>query len=204
MNTSQIQFDKDRASLKYFLLGRNYHESLIALGIAASVHVGTRKDKVTPAFQHQVSVCFNFQNVPIDYLSSDDEQSGYTALLLHDTVEDTEITCEDLTKADISNKAIELIVGMTKTNMSTVQYYENMLSHWMIPILKACDRDNNLMTMQGVFSPTKITAYLEETETYVLPMLKKSGYKYPQYHRSYKALASGLKKQIYIYKAFTK
>ena len=125
-------------------------------------------------------------------------------MLLHDTVEDTEITCEDLTKADISNKAIELIVGMTKTNMSTVQYYENMLSHWMIPILKACDRDNNLMTMQGVFSPTKITAYLEETETYVLPMLKKSGYKYPQYHRSYKALASGLKKQIYIYKAFTK
>ena len=125
-------------------------------------------------------------------------------MLLHDTVEDTDITCDDLIKAGISNNSNQLIIGMTKTNMTTAQYYENMLSHWMIPILKACDRDNNLMTMQGVFAPAKIIAYLEETEAYVLPMLKKAGYKYPQYHRSYKALASGLKKQIYIYKAFAK
>ena len=64
MNTSKyIQFNKDCAALKSYLLGRKFEKSLIALGIARSVHIGIRKDKVTPEFQHQISVCYNFHNL---------------------------------------------------------------------------------------------------------------------------------------------
>lgn len=43
---------KRLSTLKILLAGANYHRALKALHFAARHHVGTRKDGVTPEFDH--------------------------------------------------------------------------------------------------------------------------------------------------------
>lgn len=203
MRSPQAQYERDFTALKHYLIGREYTESLRALGIAVRWHVGFRKDKVTPQLHHQVWVCFNFLNAPIKGLTPALEQRALSALLCHDTVEDHPITFADLRKKRLSKLTVELIKGLTKVEGETDdQFFERLLSHWLLPILKACDRDNNVMTMQGAFAIPKMKAYIEETRKYILVLLKKASNLYPEHHRSYSALATGIKKQLRIYEGF--
>lgn len=45
---------KSRTALRYWLLGRNYIKSVEAMDFALQFHIGLRKDKVNPEFQHQI------------------------------------------------------------------------------------------------------------------------------------------------------
>lgn len=203
MRTPQAQFERDRTALKHYLIGRDYTEALIALGIAERWHVGVRKDKVTPELHHQISACFNFLNTPIVGLTKHREQAGLAALLLHDVCEDYDVTEADLRKASISLFVIRLVKGMTKVPGETSEaLIERLLEEWMLPILKGCDRDNNVLTMQGAFSLEKMKAYIEETKQLILPLLKKATRIYPAHTRPYAALATGIKKQLRIYEGF--
>jgi hypothetical protein len=199
----QAQYERDYTALKHYLIGRDYTEALRALGIAVRWHVGFRKDKVTPQLHHQVWVCFNFLNAPIKGLTPVLEQRALSALLCHDTVEDHPVTFADLRKKRLSKLTVELVKGLTKVEGETdEQFFERLLSHWLLPILKACDRDNNVMTMQGAFAIPKMKAYILETRKYILVLLKKAGNLYPEHHRAYSALAAGIKKQLRIYEGF--
>lgn len=203
MRQPQAQFERDRTALKHYMIGRGFSESLAALGIAERWHVGFRKDKVTPELHHQISGCFNFHNTPIKGLTKQLEQAAYTAFLLHDVLEDYDVTVADLKKAGISDFSISLVEALTKVKGETdEEFFERLLCHWLVPILKGCDRDNNVLTMQGAFTLPKMKAYIEETRKYILPLLKKAGRIFPAHTRSYSALASGIKKQLRIYEGF--
>lgn len=204
MRTPQAQYERDRTALKHYLLGKDYSMALGALGIAERWHVGFRKDKVTPELHHQIGVCFNFLNTPIRAasLTAMLEEAALSALLCHDVVEDYPVTYDEL-RRDLRPLAITLIKGMTKVKDETKeQFFERLLGHWLLPILKACDRDHNVMTMQGAFTLPKMKSYIAETKTLILPLLKKAGRLYPMHTRSYTALATGIKKQLRIYEGF--
>lgn len=201
--TPQAQYERDFTALKHYLIGRGYTEALRALGIAVRWHVGFRKDKVTPELHHQIWVCFNFLNAPIKGLTPLMEERALSALLDHDVVEDYPVTFDSLRKDGLKPLTIDLIKGLTKVEDETdAQFFERLLSHWLLPILKACDRDNNVMTMQGAFAIPKMKTYIEETRKYILVLLKKASNLYPEHHRSYSALATGIKKQLHIYEGF--
>lgn len=201
--TPQAQYERDFTALKHYLIGRGYHEALKALGIAVRWHVGFRKDKVTPQLHHQVWVCFNFLNTPIPGLTRKQEERALSAILLHDVVEDHPVTYADLIEQAISEETVELVRGMTKVNgESDDEFFERLLKHWLLAIMKACDRDNNVMTMQGAFAIPKMKSYIKETRDYILVLLKKASNLFPDYHRSYSALATGIKKQLRIYEGF--
>lgn len=201
--TPQAQYERDFTALKHYLIGRDYTEALRALGIAVRWHVGFRKDKVTPQLHHQVWVCFNFLNAPIKGLTPLMEERALSALLCHDTVEDHPVTLEDLRKAGLRPLTVDFVKGLTKVPGETDdEFFQRLLAHWMLPILKACDRDNNVMTMQGAFAIPKMKAYIEETRKYILVLLKKASNLYPEHHRAYSALATGIKKQLRIYEGF--
>lgn len=197
------QYERDRTALKHFLIGRRYTEALSALGIAERWHVGVRKDKVTPELHHQVWVVFNFLNTPIDGLTDDDEQSAIAALLDHDVVEDYPVTYEYLAQHGLRPRTISLVKGLTKVDGETQdEMLERLLGDWLLPILKGCDRDNNVMTMQGAFKLEKMKSYCKETREVILVLLKRAGRLYPEHNRSYVALAAGIKKQLRIYEGF--
>lgn len=203
MRQPQAQFERDRTALKHYMIGRGFAESLTALGIAERWHVGFRKDKVTPELHHQISGCFNFHNTPIKGLTKAHEQAAYTAFLLHDVLEDYDVTVVDLKQAGISDFSISLVQALTKVKGETDdEFFERLLCHWLVPILKGCDRDNNVLTMQGAFTVPKMKAYIDETRKYILPLLKKASRLFPEHTRSYTALASGIKKQLRIYEGF--
>lgn len=203
MRTPQAQYERDFTALKHYLIGREYTEALRALGIAVRWHVGYRKDKVTPQLHHQVWVCFNFLNAPIKGLTPAMEERALSALLCHDTVEDHPVTLDDLRQAGLKPMTVGFVEGLTKVPGETDEgFFERLLAHWMLPILKACDRDNNVMTMQGAFAIPKMKAYIEETRKYILVLLKKASNLFPEHHRTYSALATGIKKQLRIYEGF--
>ena len=201
--TPREQFERDRTALKNFLVGRNYPEALAALGHAERWHTGFRKNKVTPEFHHQIGVVFNFLNTPIDGLTRKLESAAIAALLNHDVVEDYPVKAECLRKAGLTKLAVNLVQGLTKAENETLeQFLERLLGHWLLPIMKGCDRDNNVMTMAGAFSVTKMRSYIAETRSHILPLLKLASNKFPEHHRSYSTLAHGIKKQLHIYEAF--
>lgn len=201
MRTPKDQFERDRTALKHYLLGRDYFEALTAMGIADRFHVGFRKDKQTPELHHQIGVCFNFINAPIPGLTRELECHALAALLLHDTIEDYDVSLDML--HGIEDYTKRLIKALTKVKDETrEQLHERLLSHWIVPILKACDRDNNVMTMQGAFSVEKMKAYIEETRTDILPVLKQACRMYPLYTKAYNSLSTGIKKMLRIYEGF--
>ena len=61
--------------------------------------------------------------------------------------------------------------GMTKRE-ATEEYYRRIRGDSTAVLIKALDRCNNVSTMAHAFSVEKMVEYIEETETYVLPMLK--------------------------------
>jgi (p)ppGpp synthase/HD superfamily hydrolase len=202
----QAQYDRDRTTLKHYLIGRDYAEALGAMGLAEKWHIGFRKDNVTPELHHQISVCFNFLNTPIraTALSGVIEEAAISALILHDLPEDYPVTFDDL-KRHSCPLTQRLVKGLTKVNGETLdQFFDRLLDHWLLPILKACDRDNNVMTMQGAFTILKMKSYIRETRTHILALLKKASNIFPVHHRSYSALATGIKKQLRIYEGFIK
>lgn len=204
--TPQAQFERDKTALKHYLIGRDYPEALAALGIAERWHVGFRKNKVTPELHHQLGVCFNFLNTPIKGLTRKLESAALAALLLHDVVEDygdQGVTYESLQREGISSLAISFVRGMTKVDGEALeQFFDRLLAHWLLPILKGCDRDNNVMTMHGAFAVKKMKSYILETKTHILALLKSASRIFPERHRSYIAIATGIKKQLRIYESF--
>jgi len=107
------------------------------------------------------------------------------AILLHDVVEDTGVTKEELPFSDEVKEIVDLVSffvpdGMTKKEAKK-QYYEKIKSNGEACVVKIIDRCNNVSTMAGSFKRERIIAYIEETEEYVLPLTEVIKNNYPQY-----------------------
>ncbi|MEE8827503.1 MAG: HD domain-containing protein [Eubacteriales bacterium] len=98
------------------------------------------------------------------------------AILLHDVCEDCGVRPEELPFSDRVKELVDLLTfripdGMTKQE-ATEAYYRRIRGDSTAVLIKALDRCNNVSTMAHAFSVEKMVEYIEETETYVLPMLK--------------------------------
>ena len=107
------------------------------------------------------------------------------AILLHDVVEDTGITLEELPFSDEVREIVGLVSffvpeGMTK-KQATEQYYEGISGNAKACVVKLIDRCNNVSTMAGSFTRRKMIQYIKETEQYVLPLADILKNQYPEY-----------------------
>lgn len=98
------------------------------------------------------------------------------AVLLHDVCEDCGVLPEELPFSSRVRELVDLLTfripeGMTKRE-ATEEYYRRIRGDSTAVLIKALDRCNNVSTMAHAFSVEKMVEYIEETETYVLPMLK--------------------------------
>lgn len=107
------------------------------------------------------------------------------AILLHDVVEDTNTSLDDLPVSEEIKEIINLVTfkklpDMTKEESKAI-YYENIKLNKKACVVKIIDRCNNVSTMASSFSREKTIEYINETERYIMPVIKTIKDKYPEY-----------------------
>lgn len=113
-----------------------------------------------------------------------DEDDIIATALLHDVVEDCDMTADELpVNSDVQN-AVRLLTfkveeGETKEEAKK-RYYDNIKDNRLATIVKVLDRCNNISTMAVAFSNEKMAEYIDETQEYVMPVLDCMKYTYPE------------------------
>jgi (p)ppGpp synthase/HD superfamily hydrolase len=197
-----IQFEKLQISLRYFLLGKGYHNTVRALEFAGKYHTGFRKDGVTPDMMHQVEIVHYLRTLLPAYIYP---QEVLTVGVLHDTKEDhgTLVTLNVLDQN--FGQRVAHSCELLDKNGKTKEYYFGMIAEDEIAsIVKGGDRIHNLQHMIGVFDKEKQMKYITEVETYFLPMLKTARRKFPQQENAYENIKHVLNSQIELIKELHK
>lgn len=203
MNTTE------HTKLKLVLLNRlmgmaaveqRYQEAVSAFRFAESVHLGVRKDGVTPEFYHQLSILGRAISL---HATLSDPLSVYVAILLHDCPEDYPNTIEDILRKFPAHASNSMALSKydyldrpgTTPEMVAKEfsdYIQVLSASPVLSVVKLLDRLHNLSTMLGVFSAEKVQRYINEVDTYFLPMLKEAKHRFPEQEAVYEIIKSDL------------
>lgn len=189
---NRVRYEKLGVSLRYFLLGRGYYEAARALEFGAKYHTGTRKDGITPEFQHQIEIC-HYVRTLLPSLQYPEET--LIAAILHDTDEDYP-ECRHELQREFTERTVTSVLLLNKHGKTKDHYFNTIAEDPIASIVKGADRTHNLQSMIGVFTAEKQIKYVEEVETYFLPMLKNARRKFPQQEPAYENVKHLLNTQI--------
>lgn len=192
MNDHQKAF----ISIRYFLIGAKMYLALEALEFASGFHTGTRKDGVTPEFNHQITIS-QYLRTMINHLTYPEETLAAT--YLHDTPEDADVGHIEIVSkfGERIGKAVQLLTKKHRGNKKPIEsYYQEIATNEISSVVKGGDRIHNIQSMLGVFSPEKQKDYIRETREHVLPMLKEARRTFPKQEPVYENEKFVLKSQI--------
>lgn len=200
------KFQKKILILRQLLIGARYFNALAALEFAAKHHTGTRKDGVTPEFDHQISIALYAMTLP-DLMY---REEVIATILLHDVREDYRITDHEIrclfNDSHFAQRVSTAVWNMTKVwldeKRDEVDLFNQMALDPISSIAKGCDRSHNLQTMVGVFSVEKMRVYIKEVREFFLPMLKKARRNFPQQVMAYENIKHLLTSQVELIEAF--
>lgn len=200
------RYDKLKISLRYWLLGMSqsnpdYLKCVDALEYAAKIHTGTRKDGVTPEFEHQLVIThylrtlINTFEYPVETIC---------ASLLHDIPEDYDVGFDEITSlfgitiSVATEKLTKFHRGHKKTNE---EYFEGISNNPISSLVKGGDRIHNLQSMIGVFSKEKQEQYIIEAEQWILPAIKKARKQFSKQEPAYQNIKLLMESQIQLIKS---
>lgn len=195
------EYEKSFTSLRHWLLGKEYYMPAEALQFARDWHTGKRKDGFTPEDDHQLQVTQYIRTLQSLLIFP---QESIAAALLHDTVEDKPVSIDEIRRLfgdRVANSVWLLSKVRNGARRSDEEYYAGMADDPIASVVKGADRIHNSQTMVGVFTRVKQQEYMEETEKFLLPMLKKARRKFPQQHSVYMNTRLILVSQIKLIKA---
>ena len=178
-----------------WMLGKEYFKAVESLEYAASVHTGIRKDGVTPEFHHQISIGHYTRTLP----SLRNQELTLITVLLHDVIEDYNVPSEDILSRfgqDVTNAVLLLSREVNGVRKPQKNYYDDMSGNPIASIVKGADRIHNFQTCSEVFTIDKQEKYIDETEIYIIPMLKKARDNFPDQELAYENIKHALKGQI--------
>lgn len=200
------RFEKLRLALRYYLQGAadqddTFTVALNAFEFAMAHHRGVRKDGVTPEFMHQLETTHFVRTLRPSLLYP---AETLAVMLLHDTAEDYDIDFAEL-RDRFGPRVEHGVRRLTKVHrgvkLTPEQYFHEMLDCPIATICKGADRGHNQQTMVGVFTVSKQDEYLKETETWILPMLKKARRAHPRQEPAYENLKFLLRAQVDLVRA---
>lgn len=176
---------KERIALRHWLLGREWFKAAEAMTWAEGYHTGVRKDGVTPEFNHQVQIALYLATLTPHLLHPEDT---ITTAFAHDVCEDFDVEFS-VVEGLFGGRVAQATHSVTKVHKGFKRHpAEVMAAQANDPIgsvVKGADRIHNQSTLAGVFGNAKILEYIEETETYILPMLKQARQKFPAQSAAY-------------------
>lgn len=186
---------RHRERLRAWILGKEYYKAVEALEWAGRYHTGMRKDGETPEFHHQISIAHYVRTLP----NLRNQQSALIVTMLHDLVEDHNISIEEIIKRfgkEIADAVVLLSKQYYGTKKEAKEYYSGMDENYIASIVKGADRIHNFQTMGSIFTCKKQVEYIEECEVYILPMLKRARNNFPDQELAYENIKHALKGQI--------
>lgn len=138
-----------------------------AYEVAREAHAGQTRDEGTPYIVHPIRVA----------VSLVDELKLYSptlvcSALLHDVIEDSDITRVNITQM-FGNEIAEVVWLLTKLEEVGLLEYLNRIeeaSHTGAPIVKLCDRLDNLRSVIHTPKLEKKHRYIRTTENFYLPL----------------------------------
>lgn len=202
--TTQERLKKEIVSIRYWLLGKGYHNALRAMEFAMRYHTGVRKDGVTPEFCHQIQIT-HFIRTLIPHLL--EPEATIAAIFLHDLVEDYGIAIDTLRRMFGENvsHAVWLLSKKFKGGKKDLEpYYHEMADCPIASIGKGGDRIHNNQTMAEVFTLENQLRYINEAETLIFPMLKRARRNFPEQEGAYENIKHALRSQIELIKIIHK
>jgi len=157
---------KEAVYIYGFAKGANLPLTMKAVTYANELHKGQKRDDGADYFDHPIRVC--------RYLLNHGIRSDVilAASLLHDVIEDTSITKEELT--EIFGEEVAHIVSLLskKKNIPAEAYYKDITTDIRAIIIKAADRACNIGDMIDCYSVERLEKYINDTKEYVLPIMK--------------------------------
>lgn len=201
-------YEKLKTAMRYWLLGQEYFMAYKAMEMGLLHHNGSRKDG-TPEFSHQIFQA-SFARTLLPSILYPEETLA--TIFLHDIVEDCGVEIDEINTefgawvaeaveymtnvefvADLRPASIGLSVPIKK---DPAVYYNSMIDDPIASLAKGIDRMHNHQSMTGVFSTEKKRSYIDETKTYILPMLKGARKKWPAQDAAYHNIKHVLLTQI--------
>lgn len=165
--------------LKGYCKGLGLNNAVKALSFILKHHEGQTRNDGSPYYVHPVKVASHLVSLNLfsDLETLDTLISG---AILHDVVEDTDVTLEQLAK--VFNNAIANVVKLlTKyKGISTEIYYNDIKTDLIASLIKIADRCNNVSTMAGVFGKARLQKYVKETNEVVKPLIRYTRDNHPE------------------------
>ena len=182
--------------IRHTARAKEMHNTLKALDFAIKAHEGqTRKNTDLPYIYHPLNLACHCFALKIE------EDDVVAACLLHDVVEDCGYKKEELPVDDDIKELVALLSHTKEDNRDEMvkKYFKGISKNAKAALVKCLDRCNNLTTMSWGLSREKIYRYINETETYILPLLtivKKE----PKYYNAAWLLRYQIESMLDIYK----
>ena len=184
---SHFNEEKMYTYLKGFAMGARLSETIKALNYARKLHKGQCRKSGEPYIIHPLTMAC--QAISMGLV----DDRVISAILLHDVVEDCGVSVNDLPINDEIKNAVRLLTYIKpehylekdnqgiSINEVKAKYYEKISENTIATIAKIFDRCHNVSSMAGVFTKEKLDEYIEETETFVLPLIRKAKEEFPEY-----------------------
>lgn len=189
-----IEYEKLRSALRYWLYGKEYYLAVKAMEFAAKHHTGVRKDGLTPEFYHQLSIA-GYTRTLISLYPEDTMAVAF----LHDIVEDYSVSVGELERQFGKRVAFSVALLSKKKDGYTIEsdpYYLNICNDAIASLIKGADRIHNFQTMIDVFDVPKQKQYIDDCKEGILPMLKRARRKFPEQEPAYENIKHALLSQI--------
>jgi (p)ppGpp synthase/HD superfamily hydrolase len=188
----QKSLSKEFIATRAYLTGAHYFTALNAMEFASKIHVNKRRDG-SPEFSHQMAIAHYLRTLDLKQSGRkyDDVDMILAVSFLHDTMEDYKNVARKDIVAVVGESVVQMVEVLDKTGLSEEEYVNRIVdfdSFGMGPLpalAKGADRIHNLSTAAGAFTKEKLVKYIEETRTYILPMLKEVQRKYPLQHSAF-------------------
>ena len=138
-----------------------------AYEVAQLAHSGQRRDEGTPYIVHPVRVAVSL----VDELNLFSPTLICSALL-HDVIEDSDVTREDIERM-FDKEIAEVVWLLTKLEVVSLRDYLLRIeaaAHTGAPIVKLCDRLDNMRSVIDTPKIEKKRRYIRTTEEFFLPL----------------------------------
>lgn len=178
MSKSVFSPDKMYTYIRGFATALRMEQTLKSLTFAREKHHGQLRKSGEPYLVHPLTMACDAMSMGIK------DDNIIATILLHDVCEDCGVSLQELPVNDIVRRGVQLMTftvleGETK-EIAKTRYYNMLIQSKEAVITKLIDRCHNVSSMAGTFSIEKLKSYIEETRTYVLPLLRQAKEHFPE------------------------
>lgn len=184
---SNFNNEKMYTYLKGFAMGKGLEETLKVLALSRRSHKNQYRKSGEAYIIHPLTMACHAIAMGVY------DDNIIATILLHDIVEDCGLSVNDLPVNNIIREAVGLLSfkkpdkyderdgeGPSLFKVKS-DYYSKISENRVASVVKIIDRCHNVSSMAGTFTKEKLNEYIEETEMFVLPLLRDAKENYSEY-----------------------